>query len=997
VPRSFFRDSIVAEGPYGVVLLDNAAVRFYEDNDGGPLTPITFPLYADQTATTPLPVPYITGGTGELEVWADEPHRVKIVAQKAGLVEVTEVIDLEWPPEVIASSEDVTEAIAAHEAAADPHPVYLTQPEGDGRYLQLSTWTQPDPLPQYQQESEKGQPSGYAPLDPNRLIPTVHLPPLAITDTFVVASQAEMLALPAQTGDVAIRTDTGKSYILAAEPATALINWKELSAAAPVQSVNGYVGVVNLVANDVGAYAKTAADSKFVDVTGDTMTGQLNGTAFAASGSGFATTGPGGGVILYDWSASGNNYSIFPYAEQWTVWSSGGASPILSLDRIGPKLTVPGNVTMNSATVASKPLVVSPSAGNILTWDATGLLATLTTANVTVLNRQEFSPGAGATTVTLSSTPNSVLQVARNGVEQSAALGHYSLAGATITFTDAFAAGEQVIVLSERGTSVPTNTYDQATSDARFVNVSGDTMTGDLARSGADLTDRLIKWQTNGADRWRLGVKDAQAEGTPDVGADFVLDAVWNNGVTQNVLVIDRDQGKVTVNTEFQPLTLTGAGVYIWTPGDTNPKMMLTANAIQWGLGSANTDASLVRNGANDLRTQSSFTPTTTNTRDLGTSANRWRKLWTTDVDINTGLTFAGDATAKLSRPSTGALRVDTNLGVGVNPDAWAAGYTGLQLGSTGALMANSPAGAGGFYLLNNSYYDGNFKARYTGTGVYLALFGDGTFGVAKAASVAAGAIQSFAQRLNINASGTLTLYPDAGAYPLVINPNDSGRGHRVFWQRNGANLWANMVGPSDEWELWEKTLGALRFSINQGGAVSMTGGLTFTGGGNTQIDSPSGYDLRAGGSAMLTIYRAAGSVYPQPDNSVASGLSSNRYTAVYATNGAIQTSDPSQKLGMVPVDPEDALKQVLDTRVIAYEMACPTGDDPDQTMLHVGFSEAPPRLFVGRRARGRSAEPGEVVTSAEVEANTTASLALAAIQALAAQVAALRAQLGVA
>ncbi|MEG4013110.1 MULTISPECIES: hypothetical protein [unclassified Microcoleus] len=39
-------------------------------------------------------------------------------------------------PAAIARDAEVTGAIAAHAAATDPHPAYLTQPEGDSRYLQ---------------------------------------------------------------------------------------------------------------------------------------------------------------------------------------------------------------------------------------------------------------------------------------------------------------------------------------------------------------------------------------------------------------------------------------------------------------------------------------------------------------------------------------------------------------------------------------------------------------------------------------------------------------------------------------------------------------------------------------------------------------------------------------------------------------------------------------------------------------------------------------------
>lgn len=80
------------------------------------------------------------------------------------------------------------------------------------------------------------------------------LPALAITDTFVVDSEAAMLALSVQRGDVAVRTDLGKSFILKATPATQLANWQEiLTPESPVQSVNGKTGAVTLTASNVGA------------------------------------------------------------------------------------------------------------------------------------------------------------------------------------------------------------------------------------------------------------------------------------------------------------------------------------------------------------------------------------------------------------------------------------------------------------------------------------------------------------------------------------------------------------------------------------------------------------------------------------------------------------------------------------------------------------------------------------------------------------------------
>jgi len=85
------------------------------------------------------------------------------------------------------------------------------------------------------------------------VIPTNQLPPLAINDTFTAASQAAMLALTAQVGDIAIRTDTSTTYILSAEPASTLANWKAFLSPAAVASVAGKTGVVVLAAADIAS------------------------------------------------------------------------------------------------------------------------------------------------------------------------------------------------------------------------------------------------------------------------------------------------------------------------------------------------------------------------------------------------------------------------------------------------------------------------------------------------------------------------------------------------------------------------------------------------------------------------------------------------------------------------------------------------------------------------------------------------------------------------
>jgi hypothetical protein len=99
---------------------------------------------------------------------------------------------------------------------------------------------------------QKAQPSGLASLDSGGKVPQAQLPAIAITDTFVVASEAAMLALGAETGDVAVRTDINKSFILQGTDPSVLGDWQELlSPTDAVQSVNGQSGTVVLDSGDI--------------------------------------------------------------------------------------------------------------------------------------------------------------------------------------------------------------------------------------------------------------------------------------------------------------------------------------------------------------------------------------------------------------------------------------------------------------------------------------------------------------------------------------------------------------------------------------------------------------------------------------------------------------------------------------------------------------------------------------------------------------------------
>lgn len=123
-------------------------------------------------------------------------------------------------------------------------------------------------------EKNVGTASGNVPvLDADGKLAASVIPSVAITDTFVVASQAAMLALTAQAGDIAIRSDLSKTFILQTEPASTLGNWKELATPTDVvTSVAGKTGAVTLTKSDVGL-GNVTNESKATMFTNAALTG----------------------------------------------------------------------------------------------------------------------------------------------------------------------------------------------------------------------------------------------------------------------------------------------------------------------------------------------------------------------------------------------------------------------------------------------------------------------------------------------------------------------------------------------------------------------------------------------------------------------------------------------------------------------------------------------------------------------------------------------------
>lgn len=94
--------------------------------------------------------------------------------------------------------------------------------------------------------SRKGQPNGYPSLDANAKIPAAQIPDEALSRPLLAANQSAMLALSAQRGDVCIRTDLSKSFMLSTNSPGTLADWIELLT--PVIGIVDVTGLTSALA-----------------------------------------------------------------------------------------------------------------------------------------------------------------------------------------------------------------------------------------------------------------------------------------------------------------------------------------------------------------------------------------------------------------------------------------------------------------------------------------------------------------------------------------------------------------------------------------------------------------------------------------------------------------------------------------------------------------------------------------------------------------------------
>ncbi len=281
---------------------------------------------------------------------------------------------------------------------------------------------------------QKGVANGIAELDGSGLVPTHHLPALAITTTQVVNSEANMLALTAQIGDVAVRTDVNKSFILTATPATTLGNWQELlTPTDAVLSVDGSTGAISL-------------SGTYLNRTSGQLLGNLDANNFKVTGLGTPTSNADAATKAYvDTVAGSATAAAASAAAAATTYDNfddrylGSKSTAPSVDNDGDAL-IEGAIYWNSVDNAMYAWTGSE-------WGSISSTAAIYRYRFNATGGETSVTGTDANGLTLSYIPGKA-QVYLNGVLLVPTTDYTASNGTSITSLAALASGDVLEVIT---------------------------------------------------------------------------------------------------------------------------------------------------------------------------------------------------------------------------------------------------------------------------------------------------------------------------------------------------------------------------------------------------------------------------------------------------------------------------------------------------------------------------------------------------------------------
>lgn len=281
---------------------------------------------------------------------------------------------------------------------------------------------------------QKGVANGIAELDGNGLVPTHHLPALAISETSVVASQAAMLALTAQVGDIAVRTDLNKSFILTATPASTLGNWQELlTPTDAVLSVDGGTGAISL-------------SGVYLNRTTGQLLGNLDANNFKVTGLGTPTSNADAATKSYVDAVAGSATAAAASAAAAATTYDNFDDRYLGAKASAPTLDNDGNALITGA------IYWNSTTNAMYAWTGTEWGSISSTA---AIFRYKFLPSAGATSVSGTDANGVTLayiagkeQVYLNGVLLVRDTDYTASNGTSITSISAMATGDVLEVIT---------------------------------------------------------------------------------------------------------------------------------------------------------------------------------------------------------------------------------------------------------------------------------------------------------------------------------------------------------------------------------------------------------------------------------------------------------------------------------------------------------------------------------------------------------------------